>query len=51
MRSPEDDSNNPFAKGEPFKTRNYNKLFYRFSLAVVGILIILGIVLIALHVI
>jgi hypothetical protein len=51
MGTPEDDSNNPFSEDDPFRTHNYNKSFYRFSMSVLGILVIIGIVLIALHVI
>ena len=36
-----DDSNNPFQKGNPFKNKNYNKLLWQFSVAVV-VLLLLG---------
>lgn len=44
----EDDSNNPFQKGDPFKNKNYNKLLWRFSLAVV-VLLLLGLLFLYLH--
>lgn len=35
-----DDSNSPFQKGNPFRNKNYNKLLWRFSLAVIALLLI-----------
>jgi hypothetical protein len=37
----EDKSNDPFQKSDPSETKNYNKLFVRFSLAVI-VLLLLG---------
>jgi hypothetical protein len=34
-------TNSPFQKGNPFKSKNYNKLLWQFSLAVV-VLLLLG---------
>lgn len=50
MNNSADNSNNPFQKGDPFKTKNYNKLLFRFSAAVIVILF-LSWLLLKLHII
>lgn len=50
MNNSANNSNNPFQKGDPFKTKNYNKLLLRFSAAVIVILFVAWL-LIAFHII
>ena len=43
-----DKSNDPFQKGDPLKNKNYNKLFWQFSLAVISLLLV-GLLFMYLH--